>query len=283
MQASIITGHKGFIAGHLYEYLKDKEGPLACYDIKGDLTQDIRELESLPESKYVFDLAADTSVPECEACPKHCLDTNVEGTANVLYQANRAGYESIIFASSAAVYGDKQGPCDESMDLEPLGVYGVSKMMGESLVSNFGKACSLRLFNVYGPGCKGVIDTYVEAALKGEPLYIEGDGMQVRDFVHVDDVVRAMHLAASKGVEGEYNIGTGRECSIGNLARWIIKETKSPSIIKFRDKRKGDIRESLCDYSKAKRVLNWEPQIQLEEGVMNYVKWKMSSSSGQGK
>ena len=276
MRPEVLTGSEGFIGKHLFEHLKSKYGPILCLDIinKQDITKD---LEFPRDIGCVYHLAAIASVPVCEKFPKLAMATNAGGTRNVLEAAKASELITFILASSAAVYGDKNHICTEEDSLKPLGVYGKSKVEAEEIVMNTPQNVCLRLFNVYGPNGKGVVNKFIDRALKGLPLEITGDGKQTRDFVYVDDVCEAFLCARQS--EGIYNIGSGTHVTMNELAEMVIAACESDSKIKYVQSVAGDIRFSCADISKAGDELGWSPMVDLEEGIRSIAKWKTQSSS----
>ena len=240
---------------------------------------DIRNIDALhlifKRARYVYHLAALPRVQYSIENPKHTNDVNLSGTLNVLIAAKEAGVKRMIFAASSAAYGDqKTSPHRESMAPEPKSPYGLQKLMGEQCCAFFSKnyglpTVSLRLFNAYGLRMSSegayalVLAEFLKLRRQGKPLTITGDGGQVRDFVHVSDVVWAMLLAteSEKVGQGEViNIGIGKNVSIVHLAKII------GGPIEYLPAR-YEPRETLADVSKAKALLGWEPRIVIEEGL----------------
>ncbi|ABU82172.1 NAD-dependent epimerase/dehydratase family protein [Ignicoccus hospitalis] len=278
-----ITGGSGYIGSKLVEELL-KEGEVKVLDLApppvphvkftrvnvlllDDLKVELRDCE------LVYHLAAEIKAEESLREPAKVVRVNVEGTLNVL-EAARLADASVVFASTAAVYGEaKVVPVPEEHPLEPVNVYGATKVAGEALVNSYRKAFglrawTLRLFNVYGPSAspsRGVVGEFLRRALKGEPLRIYGDGRQVRDFVFVDDVVKAFKLVREIP-EGTYNVGSGRGVSIITLAKKIIELTGSKSEMVFLPERPGDVRVSVADVTKL-AAFGWRPRVSLEEGL----------------
>ena len=197
------------------------------------------------------------------------------GTAVVAEACRRVGVEKVVYASSAAVYGEpKYLPIDEGHPTEPLSPYGLSKLVGELVLRqyarNYGlKVTVLRLFNVYGsgqnPAYAGVISRFIERAIAGKPLIIYGDGLQTRDFVHVGDVVEAFYKAIVGNVTGVFNIASGKPVRIIDLARMIGEIVGGKVKIKHAPPRRGDIRHSYASIEKARKELKWEPRRRLKE------------------
>ena len=243
------------------------------------------ELEKLCEGvSYVFHLAALPRVQDSIERPVETGRVNVLGTIAVLDAAKEAGVKRVVFASSSAVYGDyrtidgKMLSLCESMEPRPMSPYARHKYMGEQLCGDFSEqfdlqTVCLRFFNVYGPWADpngayaSVVAKFLEQKRLGEPLTIVGPGTQTRDFVHVDDVVRAMIMAAQdkKDWWGDaINIGGGKSISVKELAALIGGPTKE---IEPRQ----EPQDSLASIWKAREVLGWKPEIPHEEGVRRLI------------
>lgn len=280
MKKYIVTGGEGFIGGKIAV----KTGAIS-YDLKSGL--DILDKNKLNKAvtnvEGIFHCAAKISVPESFQLPEEYYRNNVEGTACVIESAKKIK-SKIIFSSSAAVYGDTPLRVNEDSILNPKSPYAENKSDGEILLgkSEYGNI-ALRYFNVYGPGQSaqyaGVITSFILKALKNEDLLIYGDGNQVRDFVFVDDVVRANLAAMAYDTSSFqiFNIGTGVETTINTLANKIIELAKSSSKIKYMPSRVGDIVYSQADVSKAKNLLGWEAQVSLDEGLLETIEYYKAS------
>ncbi|CAD5244495.1 SDR family oxidoreductase [Thermococcus camini] len=295
----VVTGGAGFIGSHIaWELVKDNEVIVIdnLYTGKEEnippgaklVRADIRDYESIAElisqADYVFHEAAQVSVVESVRDPVFTEEVNVIGTLNIL-KALLEGHGKLVFASSAAVYGDNPNlPLKESERPKPLSPYGVTKATAEEYLRVFNElygvpTVALRYFNVFGPRQSanqyaGVISIFINRALKNEPLVIFGDGKQTRDFIYVKDVVRANILAAeSRRSNGKvFNVATGRGTSILELATKIIEITGANTSILFDKPRPGDIRHSLADIGEI-RKLGFEPEWSLEEGLKKTVEW----------
>jgi dTDP-L-rhamnose 4-epimerase len=181
-------------------------------------------------------------------------------------------------------------PTHEGESADPVSVYGISKLAQEQLVDMAGRAfgldCSiLRFFNVFGPGQSlsnpytGVLAVFVNRARLGRPLDLYEDGRIVRDFVHVDDVVRALMLAAEKRPRCPVNIGSGRTVTIGEIAGMVVRLTRSSSPLQITGKsRVGDVRGLVADLSRAGTALGWAPEVAFEDGLRSFVEWASRSA-----
>jgi len=227
---------------------------------------------------YVFHFAALARVPLSIEKPRETNRNNVESTINVLMAAKENGLRRVVYSASSSAYGAQiQMPLKEDMPAAPLSPYGIQKYVGELYVKNFYnlfglEGVSLRYFNVYGPqmAFEGAYTTAVASFIKlkkeGKPLTIFGDGAITRDFTHVDDVVEANLKAAFSDKAGKgdvINIGAGHNHSINHIADLIGGERV------YLEPRKGDPQDTLADTKKAKELLDWEPKINLDEGIKN--------------
>ncbi len=293
----LVTGGSGFIGRTVVERLLEegydvlildlREPPIPASYIRGDIRYLNTVKEAIEHADLVVHLAAVVSAVEAMDRPLDAFRTNVEGTLNVIELSKRRNIEKVIYASSVAVYGEPRYlPIDEDHPTIPKNVYGASKLAGESLLlgynGNYGLQCvSLRLFNVYGPNMKpgpyaGVIYKFLERIRDGESLRVEGDGKQTRDFVFVEDVAEAILRALESDRVGIYNIGTGREVSILELADLLFNITGKDMGLEFVPPRPGDIRRSMANIDRAREELGWEPRTTLEEGLKRTVDWFFS-------
>lgn len=287
----LITGGAGFIGSHLTNALVERGDEVHVVDNfstgkrerlnpKAVLHEtDIREREKLAPifkgARFVFHIAALPRVQPSIQNPVASHEVNVNGTLNVLVAARDAGVGRVIYSASSSAYGNREKlPLDEEMEPQPMSPYGLQKLIGEQYCAVFSKVhgletLSLRYFNVYGLGASTegayalVIGKFLAQRKRGEPLTVVPDGKQSRDFTHIRDVVRANILAAESPKVGKgevINIGGGRNRSVNEIAdliggpRVFIEPRLEP-------------KHTLADISRARKLLGWEPQITLEEGV----------------
>jgi len=295
----VVTGGAGFIGSHIaWELVKDNDVividnlytgkeenvPPGAKLIKADIRDYESIAEAIKEADYVFHQAAQVSVVESIKDPLFTEEVNVLGTLNII-RALLEGHGKLIFASSAAIYGDNPNlPLKETERPRPLSPYGVTKATAEEYLRVYHElyglpVVALRYFNVFGPRqgfnqYAGVISIFINRALAGEPLVIFGDGKQTRDFIYVKDVVKANLLVAeSRKANGRvFNVATGKQTSVLELAMKIIEITGTTSSIIFDKPRPGDIRHSLADISEI-RKLGFEPEFSLEEGLKRTVEY----------
>ncbi len=295
-----ITGGAGFIGSNLAEALADGNEVVVVDDLSAgrkenlagqnvDLVEgSILDLDLLKEAfegcACVFHEAAIASVQRSVEDPIFTSRVGVEGTLNVLVAARDAGAEKVIFASSAAVYGDTPAlPKREDMRPEPKSPYAAGKLAGEGFCIAFNEVYGmrnvvLRYFNVYGPRqdpnseYAAVIPKFVSAYLAGDAPLIFGDGEQTRDFVYVKDVVRANILASKGCVPGVYNIASGTRTSLNELSRLVKEITGSKVEAAYSKARAGDIRDSVADIGLAEEI-GYSPSYTMEEGLRDAIRW----------
>lgn len=300
-----ITGGAGFIGSNLAEALADGDEVVVVDDLSSGRRENLAGLDvELVEGSIldldllrgafegcacVFHMAAIASVQRSVEDPIQTSRVGVEGTLNVLVAARDAGAEKVVFASSAAVYGDSPLlPKREDMRPEPKSPYAVSKLAGEGFCLAFNevygmKNVALRYFNVYGPRqdpnseYAAVIPKFVSAYLEGRAPVIFGDGVQTRDFVYVRDVVRANILASEAGVPGVYNIASGTRTSLNELSEIIKRITGSKIDPIYSEARAGDIRDSVADITNAEEM-GYSPEYSLERGLQKKVEYQTSCS-----
>lgn len=277
MARILCTGHQGFIGKHLFrELLKDEFNEVVGIDLKDN--RDIRELEPEDFEKidYVFHLAAQTKVQQSIEKPLFTNEHNITGTLNVLWCAKEAGVKKVIYSASSSAYGYQQFlPLREGMKPRPMSPYGIQKLVGEQYANNFAhlyklETVSLRYFNVYGNEMDqdspygACIAKFIKQKKEGKPLTILG-GKQTRDFTYVGDVVRANILAMKSDVgRGEViNIGSGINYSIEQIALAISDN------VEYLPQRKGEPQDTQADITRAKKLLGWEPTVDVIEWLTN--------------
>ena len=255
--------------------------------IVGDILDETLVLQTLKDVDVVVHLAANTGVgPSVEDPRSDCL-TNVIGTFNLLEAARSAQVKRLVFASSGAPVGEANPPIHEELAPHPVSLYGASKLAGEGYCSayyrTFGlEAVALRFGNVYGPGSthKGsVVAKFIRQAFAGETLEIYGDGTQTRDFVYVDDLIKAIWQAATvPGVGGEvFQIATNRETTLHELTELLVEELGNAGVkdvlVRHASSRLGDVQHNFSDTTKALNVLDWQAKTSLKNGVRNTIRF----------
>jgi nucleoside-diphosphate-sugar epimerase len=283
MAKVLVTGGSGFIGSHLCTLLHKMGHVVFSLDINDSspkpwkvITSDIREDIIFPEIDAVVHLAAQISVVQSMEIPAETISINVDGTSKVIEAAKRAGATRFIFASSAAVYGDAEEiPITESAPMLPQSPYAESKISGEEMVRNSGmKTCSMRFFNIYGPGQSSVggyaavIPAFKKAITSNQSPKVFGDGSQVRDFVHVSDLVRIIELAIeAEDLPSEVNIASGQRTSLLDLLRALNEINPIMCEPTFSQVRSGDIHTSVADISRMVQYFNPGKMIQLSTGL----------------
>ncbi|XHR28111.1 MAG: NAD-dependent epimerase/dehydratase family protein [Chthoniobacteraceae bacterium] len=291
----LVTGGAGFIGSHLVEHYQHKAEVVVLDNFRTGHRQNLKGLNCkiiqgsvldasllhriLPNTDYIFHLAALVSVPESISRPKETVEINTLGLLTVLEAARLHRVKKLCFASSAAVYGeDPECPKLESMLPMPRSPYGITKLDGEHYCAFYSsqgwlKTAALRFFNVFGPRqdpegpYAAAVAAFIQRALLNDPITIFGDGRQTRDFVYVKDIVGALSfLAAHHDATGIYNAGYGKSIAVIELARAILAETGSSSKLVHASQRAGDVRESVAN---ARKLINlgWQPTHGVKEGL----------------
>lgn len=285
----LITGGAGFVGSHLAAALAPDNDVRVLDDLSTGrranvpegaelLVGDVRDPATLDAATegvdLVFHEAALVSVPRSLEQPLTTARTNLDATVELLERV-RAADARLVFASSAAVYGQPAYvPLDETHPTAPASPYGIAKLAADQYVRLYAAeydvpTVALRYFNVYGPRAgAGVVAAFRERALAGDPLTVHGDGAQTRDFVHVDDVVRANLRAATTDAVGRaFNVGTGETVTVHDLAERVRSAADADSPIRTAEPRDGDVRHSRADTTAARETLGFEARVSLPEGL----------------
>jgi len=299
---ALVTGGAGFIGSHLVDELLNSgrrvivvddlsSGQLKninsnCVFMHGDITSDA--LDSIFEKEkpsLVFHLAAQSSVAISSDKPLLDASTNILGTLKIAENCYKHGVKKLIYSSTGgAIYGEPpELPVDESTAPRPISNYGVSKFQGEQFIELYHKLhnvnyCILRYANVYGPrqdgnGEAGVIPIFATLIQDGKQPTIFGTGEQKRDFISVHDVVRANMLAISNGKNSTYNIGSSVMYSVNQIYDLIKDHYGFAKEALTGAPRTGDVFEISLDYAKAKKELEWEPEIDFENGLQETLQY----------
>lgn len=297
----IVTGGAGFIGSTLVDMLcADGHEVTVIDDLRRGSRENLHPTARLIEMGVeepgiaavihevapdaIFHLAAQIDVRSSVADPLADAQTNVMGTINLLNATCSAKVPKLVFASSGgAIYGDTEiVPTPETHGLLPASPYGAAKGSGElygsAYSSMYGLAfTALRYANVYGPrqdphGEAGVVAIFAQRMLERKSVVINGDGLQTRDYVYVEDVARA-NVAALTSAPGSYNIGTGVATSVRDIARGIAHATGYDAEPAFGPARPGEQRRSVLDISLARAALGWSPSIDLETGIALTCDW----------
>lgn len=310
----LVTGGAGFVGSNVARRLVDEGASVLVLDdfytgtecnlpastkldlIRGSVTDFDLVRKVVKGVEVVLHLAARNIIVSTRN-PREDFEVNIGGTLNVLMAIREAGRGRLVYSSSASVYGNPRYlPINEDDATNMLSPYAVSKFAGENYCRAFYESYGLsttvvRYSNVYGPAQQpdnpycGVVAKFFESAMAADPPRIHGDGEQTRDFTYVDDVVEATLLAAvSPKAEGQvYNVGTGRETTVNQLAAAIIQITGARIEPAYVDRRDIDnIRRRVLNIEKIRRELRWLPSITIERGLRLTYEWLIERQGGKG-
>jgi UDP-glucose 4-epimerase len=296
---ALVTGGAGFIGSHITDALVDaghsvtviddlsrgrraQVNPAATFVELGITSERLGAAVADAKPEVIFHHAAQIDVRESVRDPLHDADVNVVGTVNVLRAAVDAGTSRVIFASSGgAIYGDAAViPTPEDQPCLPASPYGTAKLCAEAYGGTFSRQAgvtfvALRYANVYGPrqdphGEAGVVAIFALRLINGDPAVINGDGAQTRDYVHVQDVVRA-NLAAVDGPPGVYNVGTGVETDVNELYLMLAAVCGARAAAEHAPAKPGEQLRSCLDTTFTRQRLGWTASIPFEDGLRSTV------------
>ena len=295
----LVTGGAGFIGSHIAEYLVQRGDDVTVLDnlitgSKENLTKisdkinfvngDIRDHKLLEElvsdTTGVFHEAALASVQQSFSMKDEYIDVNVTGTENIFKLAKEYGFK-IVYASSSSVYGNpKKIPVKEDDERKPINPYAKTKLDGEDLAKKYSeigvKVIGLRYFNVFGKRQSkeyaGVIKLFLQRIQQKKSPKINGDGLQTRDFVHIDDVVKANVLAMDSDINHRFlNVGSGLPTSVLDLANLIIEVSGLSLEPIHGPELSGDVRATQADIKLIRKLLNWEPKMKLDDWLTKII------------
>lgn len=270
---------------NLREFLNEKNFEL----IKGDLSDLKTARKAVKNMEFVLHQAAIPSVQRSIDNPLKINKSNIDSSLNVLVAARDEGVKKLIYASSSSIYGDTPKlPKKESDPINPISPYALTKFTGEKYCQLFSKlyglsTVCLRYFNVFGPRqnpksqYSAAIPKFITAILNDRPPIIYGDGKQSRDFTYVNNVVRANILAAESKIAGQViNIACNKKINLNQIIALINKILDKKIKPVYQAKKPGDIRYSLADITMAKKLLNYRPEIDFEQGLKKTIEWYRS-------
>jgi dTDP-glucose 4,6-dehydratase len=298
LSTAVVTGGAGFLGSHLCEYLVQAGDRVICVDnldtgslqniehIRDDafvfVNRDmIDHLEIDEPIDFVYHLASPASPIDYLRLPLHTLKVGSYGTHNALGLAKHKRARFLL-ASTSEIYGDpKIHPQPETYwgnvnPIGPRGVYDEAKRYAEAMTMAYHRqqgvdTCIVRIFNTYGPRMRPndgrAVPTFLRQALEGKPLTVFGDGSQTRSFCYVDDLIRGLHLLMLSGEHLPVNIGNPRELNLLELAESVLRVTGSASQVVFEALPVDDPQVRQPDITRARQVLGWEPEVELEEGL----------------
>ena len=296
---SLVTGGGGFIGSNLVRELLERGDEVRVLDnfstgnranlggldievVEGDLRSYERVHNAVRGVEVVFHLGALGSVPRSVQDPLTSNAVNIDGTLNVLLAARDEGVRRVVFSSSSSVYGTRRElPVTEDQPPDPLSPYGVAKLAAERYCVSFSRVYErfetvvVRYFNVFGPRQSpysqyaAVIPLFITAIATGQPITIDGDGEQRRDFTYVTNVVDAtLRAAEAAGASGQiFNVAASSPVSVNTVAKTIGQILGRPVETTSAPPRAGDIRDSWADIARARETLRWEPAVGLEDGL----------------
>lgn len=297
MEKVLVTGGAGFIGSHIVDKLLEEGYEVAVFDnlstgklenlrdktytfYEGDITNKKKVYAAVADFQphYIIHQAAQVSVAKSVENMEEDARINIMGSINVINAAKDYAVKKIVYASSAAVYGEPQYlPIDENHPINPQSPYGISKFTVELYLKVANELYGidytiLRYANVYGPrqdakGEGGVVAIFAEKIANGETPTIFGDGEQTRDFIYVTDVAAANVLAIKEGRNKILNISTNTITNINYLSNLINSTFHKEITPIYGEERKGDIKSSVLNNKSSKEALNWEPRISIEEGI----------------
>ena len=301
-QKALVTGGAGFIGSHIVDALikrrikvyvvddlstgkKSNVNPNAKFIKLSINNPQFPKLIKRMKPDIIFHFAAQIDVRAAVADPPKDARTNIMGTVTLAHHAAINGVKKIVFASTGgAMYPDTvKPPHSEKIPPQPISPYGIAKRASEMylhfayLTHGIQYVC-LRYANVYGPRQNpkaeaGVISIFSERMLNGSPVTINGDGKQTRDFVYVEDVVRANMIAMRKNVSGVFNIGTGKQTNMNSLFKKLRKIIGSNTPEHHGPAAHGEVLRSSLDCRKARKMLGWESKVKVDDGLKKTVKW----------
>jgi UDP-glucose 4-epimerase len=305
----LITGGAGFVGSHLCEKYTREGHTVLCLDnfmsgnlmnirhlldfrnfklVKGDIRDNDLLERIMRDVEVVFHLAAQVHVDRSYIEPRLTWDVNVMGTQNVLEIARLHDASKVIYASTSEVYGSAQYvPIDEKHPLDAPHPYGASKVAADRMCHAYNQTYGMniaimRLFNIFGPhqrdlGYGGVISIFTRRVLMGMPPVIYGNGEQSRDYTYIADAVRAYDLVLNhqEPLPGPINFGSGKDVTIMDLAKKVIEVCGKSDTIKpvHVEPRIGEVNRLIANAAKAKKLLGWQPEYNLEKGLAEFLNW----------
>lgn len=312
----VITGGAGFIGSHLFERLIESDNFAIIIDnysspysenekIISDITKnyeidkeyDLLKMDLVDDSNItkidydidiIFHLAAIPGVRYSIKNAVKVTDNNIISTVNIFKNALNRNVKKVVFASSSSIYGNPlYTPVDENHPKNPISPYAVSKLCCELYADYYYRefdlpVTSLRFYTVYGPRGRPdmAIRIFIDNILHNRPIKVFGNGEQIRDFTYISDIVDGLILAAEiDQSSGEvFNLGCSNPVSINQLVDKMYKIAKKPKNVQYYDRQKGDVEITHSNIDKAKKVLNFEPKVNIDDGLPKAYEWQLNIS-----
>lgn len=288
----LVTGDTGFVGSNMVEFLKSESGE----EIIGYSTADKRDIFDLNQLKcfvkevdLVYHFAAYARPGESILYPEKAIETNLKGCLNIL-NACRKYNTPLVYPSSCEIYGNSIKPLKESSPLNPLNPYAASKAAADRICYSYHVSYDMdikivRLFNPYGPKqqLNKIIPTMYFQAINNKDITVFGNGEDTRDYVYIDDIVRGLWLAKDLPSGCAVNLATSKATTNIEIANMILNCISSNSKIAYVDypEQFGNIKNQVGSFENAKRLLNWYPEVRLEEGIIKTIKWLETIGKGR--
>ncbi|MDH5764746.1 MAG: NAD-dependent epimerase/dehydratase family protein [Gammaproteobacteria bacterium] len=303
MEKILITGGAGFIGSHTADLLMEQGIPVRVLDnlssghrhnlpdqhpllefIEGDICDADTVKNAMKDVSHCLHLAAQVSVVASLEDPEFSAQQNILGFVNVMEAARNNNVKRLVYASSAAIYGEPPKlPLDENLDVKQLSPYGLEKQINELYCDLYHRlynfsSLGMRFFNVYGPRqdpkspYAGVIALFVDRITANQPVTVFGDGKQTRDFIYVRDVARTNIAALQNSYQGACNVATGKQTSLLDLINTLSELTGNQTDVSFDEPRTGDIVHSLANPERMNKELNIIADTHLKDGLNKLLK-----------
>lgn len=286
VQLLVTEGHSVTVLDSLVSGYRDNLSVLTGVQLNVGDVRDVSVVDrAMKDAEVVFHLAASVGNTRSIEHPLVDAEINVIGTLNILEAARRNRVRKVVFSSSAGIFGElKTLPIKEDHPVEPDTPYGATKLCAEKLCLAYAKLHSLeviclRYFNVFGVNQRydaygNVIPIFAHKLIFEQPITIFGDGEQTRDFVNVRDVAIANLMAGlNRGVSGAFNLGSGTRITINSLLEKMEAISGLTTAVSHGPPRKGDVRDSMSDISGLQSAIGFQPSVQFEEGMKEYMNW----------
>jgi len=298
---ALVTGGAGFIGNHIAGQLLERGWQVVCYDdlsvgkkeyvpegaslVVGDIRDEQKLAQAMKGCRHVYHLAARVSIRKAVETFVDDAEVNTLGTLIAFRAARTAGVKRFQYASSMAVYGNPHySPQDESHPINPTSPYGVSKYASERYLLVVGPQWGMepvicRYFNTYGPRQTpspyvGVITIFCRKLFAGEKPVIFGDGEQVRDFIHVDDIARGSIMALNEAPAASViNLGTGIGTSVNRVAELLVRKIRPGVVPEHVPPVPGEPGDSIADVSQAEKLIGWKAERLLEDAIDDAIEW----------